>query len=357
MAAFNKISEIVEQAVAGEMERHIPNLRQDIVQRVLEQLQPALATPPGPSPTEILNTALLGLQRANSQGELLSVLLEGCGQFSARAALFVLRGQSAVGWHACGFRDNDGLKNFAINATAGLSAKAIETHLAVTGSCANFEERLAAEQGAPGNDTVIVLPLAVRDKVAGLIYADGGPEPEGPLDHAALDVLVRTAGLWLEVLALRKATGPVGAARPTADAAITAAPAPVASPAAFAAAAAAPAPLPVAPGESTAEVSAAPGEEIAPAISSEDQELHNKAKRFAKLLVEEIKLYNQVKVSEGRQSKDIYDRLKEDIDKSRAAYQKRYAETPAASVDHFSEALVRILADGDISLMGGSFPG
>jgi len=86
---------------------------------------------------------------------------------------------------------------------------------------------------------------------------------------------------------------------------------------------------------------------------SED-EVRNKAKRFAKLLVEEIKLYNQSKVSEGRSTKDLYDRLKDDIDKSRATYDKRYGQT-VKDVDYFTQELVRILADNDRTVLGANF--
>ena len=91
--------------------------------------------------------------------------------------------------------------------------------------------------------------------------------------------------------------------------------------------------------------------------AGEDQEIHKKARRFARLLVDEIKLYNQNKVTEGRQNGDLYDRLREDIEKSRTTYQKRYGETAAASANYFNQELVRILADNDINLMGGGFPG
>lgn len=87
-------------------------------------------------------------------------------------------------------------------------------------------------------------------------------------------------------------------------------------------------------------------------LSSEDEEVHKKAKRFAKLLVDEIKLYNKAKVEEGRKSKDIYPRLKDDIDKSRGAYDKRYGQTAAAPADYFNQELVRILCEGDSSLLG-----
>ena len=88
----------------------------------------------------------------------------------------------------------------------------------------------------------------------------------------------------------------------------------------------------------------------------DEDELHKKARRFAKLLVEEIKLYNQPRVEEGRQHKDLYDRLKVDIEKSRSTYDKRYAESAVASADYFTQELIRILADNDVSLMGAGFP-
>jgi DNA replication initiation complex subunit (GINS family) len=90
-------------------------------------------------------------------------------------------------------------------------------------------------------------------------------------------------------------------------------------------------------------------------ISSEDQEIHRKAQRFARLLVDEIKLYNQAKVAEGRKNKDLYDRLKEVIDKSRSTYQKRYGNTVAASGNYFQNEMVRSLAEDDLSIMGSNF--
>jgi hypothetical protein len=90
-------------------------------------------------------------------------------------------------------------------------------------------------------------------------------------------------------------------------------------------------------------------------LSPEDADMHRKAQRFARLLVDEIKLYNQAKVAEGRRHKDLYDRLKEDIDKSRGTFQKRYGNTAAASGDYFQHELLRSLAEDDISIMGSNF--
>ena len=105
----------------------------------------------------------------------------------------------------------------------------------------------------------------------------------------------------------------------------------------------------------SAAAAPAPATDAFANLSPEDADVHRKAHRFARLLVDEIKLYNQVKVTEGRKSKDLYDRLKEDIEKSRATYQKRYGNTAAGGADYFSQELVRSLAEDDTSIMGANF--
>ena len=79
---------------------------------------------------------------------------------------------------------------------------------------------------------------------------------------------------------------------------------------------------------------------------------HDEARRFARLLVSEIKLYNEGKVEQGRQNKDLYERLKEDIDRSRQMYDERIAEDVRKSTNYFYDELVRILADGDAGALG-----
>ena len=90
-------------------------------------------------------------------------------------------------------------------------------------------------------------------------------------------------------------------------------------------------------------------------MATTDNDIHVKAKRFAKLLVEEIHLYNQAKVADGRANRDLYERLRSDIEKSRAAYQKRYGDV-IQDTDYFNEELVRILAGNNPALLGSGFP-
>ena len=69
-------------------------------------------------------------------------------------------------------------------------------------------------------------------------------------------------------------------------------------------------------------------------------------------MVSEIKLYNEAKVTEGRKTKDIYDRLKEDIERGRQMYTDRVAAPVRDSSDYFQDELVRILAGGDAAALG-----
>ena len=79
---------------------------------------------------------------------------------------------------------------------------------------------------------------------------------------------------------------------------------------------------------------------------------HDEARRFARLLVSEIKLYNEGKVEQGRKNKDLYERLKEDIDRSRQMYDERIPEDVRKATNYFYDELVRILADGDAGALG-----
>lgn len=92
-------------------------------------------------------------------------------------------------------------------------------------------------------------------------------------------------------------------------------------------------------------------------VGEDERRLHNDARRFARLLVSEIKLYNEQKVKEGRDSSDLYDRLKEAIDRSREMYDKRVQPPVAAKFDYFHYELVNTLAEGDDNKLGAGYPG
>ncbi|MBZ5646727.1 MAG: hypothetical protein LAN37_05820 [Acidobacteriia bacterium] len=352
MADPKKIAEIVERVVGEQLDTHLSQLRQDIVARVLAEVKPALEEK-GPvftsaPPSAELDGAVSAIQDVTAQTDILRNLLEGCAKFCSRSALFVIRGGIANGWQARGFADDSVVKNVQVDTGKGLAARAFQTQNPAAAAAIEFDSGFNQTVGNPADGNALILPLVVKEKVAALVYCDCGTEKAWQIDNSALQLLVRSAGLWLEVLSLRKTAGPEKAEAEAPAAAAPAPPPPVAA-----------APPPRAP-EPEVEVPPPPPPPppaaAATAIAPGDEEVHKKAKRFAKLLVDEIKLYNKDKVSKGREHKDLYERLREDIEKSRATYDKRYGSTPAAAADYFSKEVVRILADNDPSLLGDTFP-
>jgi hypothetical protein len=85
---------------------------------------------------------------------------------------------------------------------------------------------------------------------------------------------------------------------------------------------------------------------------SDDEARHEEARRLARLLVSEIRLYNEEEVDEGRRNNDVYARLKEDIDRSRQMYEERVDPGIRDSTDYFYQELVRNLGGGDEKALG-----
>jgi len=80
--------------------------------------------------------------------------------------------------------------------------------------------------------------------------------------------------------------------------------------------------------------------------------VHEEARRLARLLVTEIKLYNEEQVEAGRRNRNIYEVLREDIDRSRQIYEERIDDDVRTEADYFHDELVRILAAGESEILG-----
>jgi hypothetical protein len=100
-----------------------------------------------------------------------------------------------------------------------------------------------------------------------------------------------------------------------------------------------------------------PGDAEIAQASEAEQKTHRDARRFAKLLVSEIELYNKAKVADARKHGDLYRQLKFDIDRSRQTFEKRYSELLGKQCDYFHEELVRSLAENNAALLGPEYPG
>ncbi len=271
-----------------------------------------------------IHSAVAVIRSAHSQTEILKALLDGAAQFAGRAGIFVSHGRTASGWAGSGFADEEGFRQISLDCTQGLLAKVIQSRQSVQGAPTDLDPKLGDKVPLPSKGNVFLFPLVIRDRVAAMLYADSGTAG-GEVSQAALEALVKAAAGWLDELSRPKPAPPKQAAKE--------APAPKAESPKKAAAAAAPA---------------------APA-GEPDNATHQKARRFAKLLVDEIKLYNKEEVDAGRKNHDLYDRLRDSIDKSRASYDKRWGST-ITDADYFKEELVRNLAENDVAVLGSNFP-
>ena len=90
-------------------------------------------------------------------------------------------------------------------------------------------------------------------------------------------------------------------------------------------------------------------------VAEDERRSHSDARRFARLLVSEIRLYNEQRVVEGREAGDIYEMLKEAIDRSREMYDKRVQPEVASKFDYFHYELVNNLAEGDEEKLGAGY--
>lgn len=378
MAERKRIEKVIEKVVGQVLEKHLPELQEALVKQVLDQTKPFLeGSGGGGGQAGDLLKAISSIQAGGTQKEILRALLDGTDGYCGRSALFVVKAGTATGWQGRAFDNNADIKDFSLDVSSTAPAQVLQNRTPVATRAADMDPKFIAQFGAPAEDQILLLPLHLKDKVAALVYADPGTNSGGQIDSSSLELLVAVTSAWLEVVSLRKQAAKENASEAGSGDKFesAAAPAPTAAssfsdpfaahapmhasampvPAAEAAEPAMAASVESAPIVSAAAAAPAPATDPFAQMSVEDADVHRKAQRFARLLMDEVKLYNQAKVAEGRKNKDLYDRLKEDIEKSRATYMKRYGSTAAASLDHFSNEVVRSLAEDDASLLGPNF--
>jgi hypothetical protein len=369
------------------------------LRRVAEEVPTAAERPPiqGLDP-ELLKQTLKTLAAASSQEEILDAFLDLASQKVNRAILFASKNGSYIPWRSRGF-SSEALESVVVEDPTDPIITVARSHQLIYREQAPAGERPSLGRAGDMPHAFTAIPLVFDDFVPVIFYADSGTS----LDVDYLEVLSYLAVLVLKNNALQQLSGeqkpaevqaaPKAAPAPEPFQPVAAQPEPVVQkpmPAEVPAAEAAeevlitedweipesmkegarpvapPAPAAQAPMPESAKEAAPPpppaqpepAAEPAPAISPEDQEKYgNEARRFARLLVSEIKLYNEDEVYNGRQSGDLYTRLKRDIDRSREMYEKRVHPGIARSFDYFHEELVRILAREDANLMGAGYPG
>jgi hypothetical protein len=87
-------------------------------------------------------------------------------------------------------------------------------------------------------------------------------------------------------------------------------------------------------------------------LTPEEQELHRRANRVAKVSMQDIKMLRPEQVRLGREKKDLCSRLKDDIEKAHREYDRRFKPIMDHPVDYFYRWMVEILAEGDAHALG-----
>jgi len=410
-STFNAVCErLVNQARASaateveEFESHFLHLiseferehgaEKDELRNELARQSEDLATRSGD--TAALNASIAEIDRQRSQSDTLSALLDSTMRFSDRAAIFVTRKDDVLGWKARGFVEHDGDQE----ETLSRLREQVLPHL---------EESILrmATVSPESNDgrAVSIIPVVIRNKASAALYADAASH--SGLDVHALEALTLATSMAIELLPVHRrfegldqspkaarsystSTGPILTSAPLPTS--VAEPAPETAPIET--------PLPTEPlteslaeepdpevtintakifaydespaheqhlleaahiAEPAALLEPAHSPEGAPAEASPAETVptstdpvreHSDARRFARFLVAEIKLYNPAKVEEGLRKSDLYDRLKDEIELRRAIYDRHVDGTVTAECDYFQDELVMILADGDSQKLG-----
>jgi hypothetical protein len=353
----------------------------------------------------IVKAAISEIEEQQSQADILKILIHRAAAFAPRVAFFVIKGGQSIGWRARGFQGTVGDNviqeiSFPVAADTAVGNAARSCTSWSGGPGSHSEDYLLLNPlGDEPPARIVAIPLVVRDRAVAVLYADSAGLDSEAINLEALETLVHVAAMGVELLAARSApaqqqTGPQARAeesriqesRPPQPSAYTptaeydeitpvveeSAPTEVvaeieyepvveaepAQPEARPSAPETPAAPPTAPpSEAPRRRYGADAELPVDVANEEERRLHNDARRFARLLVSEIKLYNEQKVTEGRSQNDLYARLREYIDRSREMYDKRVKPEVAQKYDYFHYELVNTLAEGDTAKLGSAYPG
>lgn len=83
---------------------------------------------------------------------------------------------------------------------------------------------------------------------------------------------------------------------------------------------------------------------------------HAAARRLARVSVSEIKLYHEAEVTAGREAKDLWKRLQQDIALARQTFESRVAAEVRERFDYLLDEIIRQLAEGDAQKLGPEAP-
>ncbi|HZN54061.1 MAG TPA: GAF domain-containing protein [Candidatus Polarisedimenticolaceae bacterium] len=301
---------------------------------------------------ETLDRKLAELASFLSPSEIFRALLEGTVAGAPRASVFLLREGRWKGWSSIGYPAPAAARQRQMTtpADAGwLAALAAEEDVRWRSLT---EDEEVPDFGQPPSLDAVGLPVRVGGKTVAVVIAERSAG-ESPWSPAALSILCQAARLRLELdLAWRRLKSVTAASAPAAAPVVTAAAAPPPAPIATAIEAEA---IHETTPSAPAEAGAAAASEMAPwsgvaAGTIDADPRREEARRYARLVATDIRLYNEETVIAGRRQRDLAARLAEQLQRGREAFSRRFPDLGADGGKLLEEAYVQVLGGGDRSL-------
>jgi hypothetical protein len=271
---------------------------------------------------EKLNQIVRRIRQSPDLEELGAVMTDAASGFADGAAWLRIDGPNARGERIRGVVE-DASERFAgmtipLKEAAALRT-AVETRDPVIAVFSKSEVSAALVEvtGPADEERVSIFPVVANDRVPALVYV------WGPAEASALELLAQVAaGVWSEL------------DRP------------------------APAPLvQIVPAASTGEAADQKQSGKWENLSPEEQQVHLRAQRYARVQAAEMRLFDPDTVTTGRSNRNLYELLRDPIDRARETFRQRFFANCPTMVDYLHLEIVRTLANDDPEALGKDYPG
>ena len=278
-----------------------------------------------------LNQAVRRIRCSSDLEDLGATLLEAATVFCPLVALFGVSGDSVAGERIRGVseaaaRGFDSLSIPLASASAFAGTIASRDPVATATTSGEVSGELVELLGHTPLGRASIFPVVAGGRVTVLLYAWG--TVQGP----AIELLTQVASSVWAALTEPAVPEPV-AAEPAAGALVSIGPLPAAAPA--------------------EPKAAAPWDRLPP----EEQRVHLRAQRFARVQVSEMLLFQPDAVQSGRAARGLYRALRSEIDGARETFRASFFVPCPSMLDYLHLELVRTLANDNPELLGGDYPG
>lgn len=272
---------------------------------------------------QALHKAVRRTESAEGRDDVIAALLDGIAPYAERAVVLQLDGDMISG--ICGLPGHEdpyemvSLEIPVEQAPALHSAKQSAEPLVAMRLESEFSSPILGYLGEAADEKIRVFPVLSRGLVKALVLVEAGGKP---FQASAVEILTTAAGNRWQ--AGKESTEP--------------------------------AQLIAIQGAQEAKPKEAPQQNWFQ-LSPQEQEIHLRAQRFARVQVAELRLYQSERVRQSRRDNNIYGVFRNEIDQAREEFRTQFVETCPSMLDYYHMELVRILANENEKVLGPEYPG